>query len=278
MSKKKDLFRKKLELLSELSVDNVVNISEKGNYFVNLESFSTPYNIIKKKFDFNSITKNTISNLFTEKEIKIPHKGNILLLNKQGKLYCTHRNGGNKYKTNFKFNQITLSNYWKYNYFPRGKYNFFIDLVYLNKKCAWLKDKSYAHSGLHLLKQYSSLNEFKKHLGYSFLTDKRFEGLFNNYVEQDNKVIYHDFNQSIIELLILGKLTTEQSRKFIVINILEMLFEENTYSYLNIIKKTISDNFDAFKKGLVIQNTCNKTINYGQSIQSTQEDDEDLPF
>ncbi len=286
MSKKKDLFRKKLELFSQLSVDNVVNISDNGNYYVNLDNSTGTKNIVKIKYDFTNITKNTIDKIFTEKELLIPNHSNKLILTKTGKLTLMHRWGGNKYKSNFVFVNLSVNNYYKNLSYFGGDYTttiikrekIFKDLIFLNKKCEWLKDKSYFSRNTSLLKQYSSLSEMKKHLGYSFLSDSRFEGLFSSYEEKDNIKSYHFYNEIILSLIVLGKLTTLECRKFLIINILESLTEQFPNKYLSSLIEIVKNNFEDFKKGLVIQNTYYKTINYDTSTTSTQDEQEGLPF
>lgn len=277
MNKKQKLFRKKLALLSELSVDNVVNISEQGNYFVKTDRFSKSTEDIEQYYRLGSVRKHNLNKLYTKEIISINKVSNVIMLTKTGKLLITGKSSPSRYRTLLRFSVITVSNYHKFIHYVTNPSKF-TELVYLNKKAEWLKDKSY--NIFPLIRQFKSINEFKKYLGYSFLTDKRFESLFNRSIEINGKTSFFYSNELIFEIIVSGYLTTESSRKKLVMNILQLIILEEHEVAANAtnLRKLIEKNIEDFKRGWLIQDTIKQTLNYGKTTQNNQEDDDDLPF
>ena len=310
MNKPPKKLLEKLKLFSELSYDNVVRVSESGNYFVRLTG---PTKVeFDQEFRPELITRGTYHKLLTKVPIKYETHQSMLMLTKTGKLLLGKAKPTvSSYKAGVVWKSLTIKNYRKDGYWMtiEGKERDDIrkvisKLVFMNSKSKWLLDKPFftAEEGLfhRILYNYKSLAEMRKDLGYGFLTDKTFESLFTHIIlpstkNQDDDWDPDDQNEGsnakystfIFNIILCSKAFSEKSRKNLVMVLLSIFAKHDHRQRWDVIRELCTDFENYFKRRKIDGKPFVELPNDLKSLTKTlaitnltQDDDEeeDLPF
>lgn len=299
MNKPNKKLIEKLRLFSELSYDGIIRISESGNYFVRT---SGPTIVdIQQEFRPEIITRGTYNKLLSKIPVKYEVHQNMLMLTKTGKLLLGKPKGTTSaYKRGIKWETINTRNFRKNAYWIRidGKEQeqtrkIIQKIIFQNSKSKWLLDKKFftLEDGLHhrILYNYKSITEMRRDLGYGFLTDKTFEGLFTHGTEEESLYNYCTF---IFDIILFGKLFSEKSRKNLVIVLLSIfaknehhnrwdVLSELNIDFTNYIKKRKIDNKPFVELPNDLKNltkALSPLITNSNTDDDDDEEQDELPF
>jgi hypothetical protein len=182
---KKEIFEKKLKALSEYKeqspeYDSGLKTSESGNHYI-----STTFEKECRTYNAFNVTKSGIDKLGTIFEF--PSQQNLIMLTKTGKFIVKEKGQWKNITKNYK------------------------DLYYIGRKCEWVLQFEELQK-VRVARQFSSLNNFKKWLGYEFISDDEFSSLIYNIdnIELLIKFKLKDKNErvNLISLLNLGQGST----------------------------------------------------------------------
>ncbi len=184
---KKDIFEKKLKALEKYATDMQflpeMKTSKNGNYYIQASNEKAHH-----LWSSYNVTKSTIGKIGTAFSYPVRHK--VIMLTKTGK-FLTNDSG--------KFKDIGVKRYK--------------ELWFIGRKCEWLLEYDLLQA-FRLPRQFYNLNEFKKWLGYEFISDEK----FREYMQ----------NQLFIQIVIHFKTKTKEER----INLISLL-SESTANEIN---------------------------------------------
>lgn len=307
----------KLKLLSELSYDNCVTITAKGNYLVRLNE---PTKVdVKNLVRPETVTKGTYSKLLTTVHTKYETHQRMLMLTKNGKLLVSKPlPTQHSFTRGVSWTTITPANYRKNRqhlvpYTGLADYSKEVKiskaLVFFTSKAKWLLDCPFFTEEGELqhkiLLNYSSITELRKDLGYTFLTDKTFKNLLTNLkevedhfkavgdpVENETKWRNMSYINKLFNVLLYGKFFSLQSRKNLIIVLLNVLscqdehkidqvlydleFDINSYIKMRQVDKKSIVELPSDLKELTL--ALAKTEDDEDKQESDEDSEEDLPF
>lgn len=175
---KKEILKRKLELLSQLSCNDVVNISENGNYWIYTQKWTWNSPVIKHTV--KNVTKKTICKIGNQTIIgksSTYEVGYIVMVTKTGRVLVglpfRNRFGFTKYQ----FKNVSV-NYKNFSIFSNSiREDLFLQLLYVNKKSSYILQYPNLNN-FAIFKQFKNISEVRKYFGYTFISLDTFIKVF----------------------------------------------------------------------------------------------------
>lgn len=306
----------KLKILSELSYDNQVGISEKGNYFVRLSKPTKVDTTVELKP--LTITRGTYNKMFVKRPIKYETHQHMVLMNKNGKIMLGQpKNSPNGFRKGCYWEVVTTSNFHKKARWmtcegkdPIEFRKNMVKLVFCNSKAKWLLDMPFwiLERGIdhRIVLNYASLTEMRKDLGYQFITDKIFLNLLTHIKQEDvdpfasededdtsptkqKRPVNKDFVSNLFTIILYGKFFSLQSRKNLIIVLLNLVanksdkdlrycFDDLSNDMTNYIKRRKADGKAPIELPNNFKDLVTDLTAELAADDSVDQEDEDLPF